>query len=80
MRRARQLGMASCLASAGRVDRAGETTFSHVNRSVRDLFSRHRHPTKFTSAVTYYSSTIYRLRGAVTSMESMDGMEEIEAL
>ena len=28
---ARQLGEASCLASAGRVTLAGETTFSHVN-------------------------------------------------
>ena len=30
--RARQLGEASCLASAGRVTRVGETTFSHVNK------------------------------------------------
>ena len=28
---ARQLGEASCLASAGRVTQVGETTFSHVN-------------------------------------------------
>lgn len=80
MRWAGQLGVASCLASAGRLIRAGETTFSHVNGSVRVLPSRHTQPTKFTSAVTYYSSTIYRLRGAVASMESTDGMEEMEAL
>ena len=36
MKRARQLGEGSCLASAGRVTpRAGETTFSQVNRSDR---------------------------------------------
>lgn len=29
--RARQLGEANCLASAGRVTRVGETTFLHVN-------------------------------------------------
>ena len=33
--RARQLGEASCLASAGRVTRVGETTFSHVNALAR---------------------------------------------
>ena len=75
-----ELPWASCLASAGRQIRAGETTFSHVNSSVRVLASRHTQPTKFTSAVTNYSSTIYRLRGAVASMESTDGMEEMEAL
>ena len=80
MRWARQLWVASCLASAGRVIREGKTTFSPVNRSVKVLPSRHTQPTKFTSAVTYYSSTMYRLRGAVTSMESTDGMEEMEAL
>ena len=33
--RVRQLGEASCLASAGRVTRVGETTFSHVNGLAR---------------------------------------------
>ena len=50
LRRARQLGEASCFTSAGRVTRVGETTFSHVNglarppgtRQVRAFFTAMR--------------------------------------
>ena len=40
MRWARQLVVASCLASTGRVTWAGERTFSHVNRSDRSPGTR----------------------------------------
>ena len=40
MRWVRQLGVASCLASTGRVTWAGDTTFSHVNRSDRSPGTR----------------------------------------
>lgn len=40
MRWVRQLVVGSCLASTGRVTSAGETTFSHVNRSDRSPGTR----------------------------------------
>ena len=42
MRWARQLGVASCLASAGKVTLAGETTFSHVNNLLRPPETRQK--------------------------------------
>ena len=61
--RARQLGEASCLASAGRVTRIGETTFSHVNGLARPPGTRQQGPCfLYCNALSFCPADKYSLR------------------
>ena len=53
--KARQLREASCLASAGRVTRVGETTFSHVNGLIWLA-----HPGQDSGACAFFTAMRFR--------------------
>ena len=66
--KARQLGEASCLASADRVTRVGETTFLHVNGLACPPETRQQaraKPVYFCSAENYHKNNGGLLQGEV---------------